>query len=208
MRRRSISRLGVASFALALVLVPVVWGQQRSSAPPRRAPGLYAIFETSMGRIVCRLFEQETPKAVANFVGLAEGTKEHLSPRTGRKIKKRFYDGLMFHRVIPNFIIQSGDPTATGRYTPGYTFEDEIRPNLKFDKPGRLAMANRGPNTNGSQFFITVAPAPHLNGKHTIFGEVVEGLDVARRIANVPRDATDKPIRPVLIQKVIIERVK
>jgi peptidyl-prolyl cis-trans isomerase A (cyclophilin A) len=191
-----------------LALSAVVGSQQRSSAPTRRAPGLYAIFETSMGRIVCRLFEQEAPKAVANFVGLAEGTKEHLSPRTGRKIKKRFYDGLMFHRVIPNFIIQSGDPTATGRYTPGYTFEDEIRPNLTFNKPGRLAMANRGPNTNGSQFFITVAPAPHLNGKHTIFGEVVEGMDVVRRIANVPRDATDKPIRPVLIQKVIIERVK
>ncbi|MCS6816570.1 MAG: peptidylprolyl isomerase [Blastocatellia bacterium] len=208
MRRMCVSSWGMMSFALALVLVSGVWGQQRPSAPARRAPGLYAIFETSMGRIVCRLFEQETPKTVANFVGLAEGTKEHLSPRTGRKIKKRFYDGLMFHRVIPNFIIQSGDPTATGRYTPGYTFEDEIRPNLKFDKPGRLAMANRGPNTNGSQFFITVAPAPHLNGKHTIFGEVVEGLDVARRIANVPRDATDKPINPVLIQKVIIERVK
>ncbi len=209
MRRTSAFSFGIVSVGVMLALALSVEGQRRSAAPSaRRAPGLYAIFETSMGRIVCRLFEQEAPKAVANFVGLAEGTKEHVSPRTGRKIKKRFYDGLMFHRVIPNFIIQSGDPTATGRYTPGYTFEDEIRPNLKFDKPGRLAMANRGPNTNGSQFFITVAPAPHLNGKHTIFGEVVEGLDVARRIANVPRDATDKPIRPVLIQRVIIERVK
>ncbi len=145
MRRTSAFSFGIVSVGVMLALALSVEGQRRSAAPSaRRAPGLYAIFETSMGRIVCRLFEQEAPKAVANFVGLAEGTKEHVSPRTGRKIKKRFYDGLMFHRVIPNFIIQSGDPTATGRYTPGYTFEDEIRPNLKFDKPGRLAMAVLG----------------------------------------------------------------
>lgn len=179
-----------------------------SMAPARRAPGLYAIITTTMGTIVCQLFEKETPKTVANFMDLAEGRKAYLSPRTGRMIKGRFYDGIQFHRVIPGFMIQAGDPTATGRYSPGFTFEDEIRPTLKFDRPGRLAMANRGPNTNGSQFFITVAATPHLNGKHTIFGQVVEGQAVANKISTVKRDANDKPIDPVRITRITFERVQ
>jgi len=199
--------------AVALIFAtPAAALQQKQKQPPvqpgKREPGLYAIFETSMGRIVCKLFEQDAPKAVANFVGLAEGTKEFISPMTGRKIKKRFYDGTTFHRVIPNFMIQGGDPTGTGRYNPGYKFEDEFKPHLKFDQVGRLAMANSGPNTNGSQFFITVAKTPHLNGKHTIFGQVVEGQKVADKIANVKRDAADRPREPVVIHKVIIERVQ
>ena len=142
-------------------------------------PGLYAVFHTSKGKIVCVLFEKEAPKTVANFTGLAEGTKEWTDPKTRTKVKKRFYDGLIFHRVIPNFMIQGGDPLGTGTGGPGYKFEDEFSANLKFDKPGRLAMANAGPNTNGSQFFITHVPTPHLNNAHTIFGEVKGSADQA-----------------------------
>lgn len=169
---------------------------------------VHAIIETNMGTIKLELFPDKAPKTVANFVGLAEGTKKWTHPFTGPKIHKRFYDGLLFHRVIPGFMIQGGDPLGTGQGNPGYQFEDEIVPDLKFNKPGVLAMANAGPNTNGSQFFITVAPAPHLNGKHTIFGRVVEGQAVVNKIANVPRDQqTNRPLKPVIMQKVTIERV-
>jgi len=166
----------------------------------------YAIFETNQGRIKCQLYPDKAPKTVANFVGLAEGTKEWTDPRTKENVKKPFYDGLIFHRVIPGFMIQGGDPLGNGTGGPGYEFEDEFDPALRFDQPGRLAMANAGsPNFTGSQFFITVAPTPHLNDKHTIFGQVVEGQDVANKIANVPRDSQDKPLQPVIIEKVTIE---
>jgi peptidyl-prolyl cis-trans isomerase A (cyclophilin A) len=160
-----------------------------------------------MGRIVCKLFDRQAPKTVANFVGLAEGTKEFIDISTGQKAKRRFYDGLIFHRVIPNFMIQGGDPMGRGMGGPGYQFEDEIAPGLTFDQTGRLAMANAGPNTNGSQFFITVAPTPWLNGHYSLFGQVVEGQDVANRIANVPRNAQDKPLKDVVMNKVTIEKV-
>lgn len=177
--------------------------------PEKREPGLYAIFDTSMGRIVCRLFEDQAPKTVANFVGLANGTKEWTDPKTSRKQKKRFYDGLIFHRVIPNFMIQGGDPLGMGVGGPGYKFEDEVTPALTFDRPGRLAMANSGPNTNGSQFFITHKETPWLNGKHTIFGQVVEGQDVVDRIGNVKTNpANNKPLTNVVMKKVTIQRVK
>lgn len=168
---------------------------------------VYAVIETNLGTIKAELFPDKAPKTVANFVELAEGKKWWTHPLTGRKSKSRFYDGLLFHRVIPHFMIQGGDPLGTGHGNPGYQFEDEIAPDLKFNKPGVVAMANAGPNTNGSQFFITVAPTPHLNGKHTIFGQVVEGMDVANKISRVPRDANDKPIKPVIMRKVTIERV-
>ena len=174
----------------------------------KRKPGLYATFETSLGKIVCELYEKEAPKTVANFVGLAKGTKEWTDPKTGQKVKKPFYDGLIFHRVIPNFMIQTGCPLGNGMGGPGYQFGDEFDPSLKFDKPGRLAMANSGPNTNGSQFFITHVPTPHLNGKHTIFGQVIEGQDIVTKIGAVPRDTRDKPLTPVVIKKLTIERVK
>lgn len=175
---------------------------------PKREKGMYATFETSMGNIVCKLFEKETPITVNNFVGLAEGTKEWTDPNTGQKVKKRFYDGLTFHRVIPNFMIQGGCPLGTGTGGPGYTFQDEIVPSLTFSKPGLLAMANAGPGTNGSQFFITHGPTPWLDTHHTIFGEVVEGQDVVVAIGNVPKGPGDKPVTPVIIKKVKIERVK
>src|ERR1700761_9272678 len=142
-------------------------------------PGLYAVINTSMGNIVCRLFEKEAPKTVANFRGLATGTKAWTDPATGKVKHTPLYAGTTFHRVISGFMIQGGDPLGTGEGTPGYQFEDEIDPNRNFAKPGVLAMANSGPNTNGCQFFITVAPTDWLTGKHTIFGEVVEGQDIA-----------------------------
>ena len=171
-------------------------------------PGLYAIFHTSQGDITCILFEKEAPKTIDNFVGLANGTKEWTDPKTGKKVKKRFYDGLIFHRVISNFMIQGGDPEGTGRGGPGYRFEDEFNSDLKFDKPGRLAMANSGPNTNGSQFFITTVPTPWLNNKHTIFGQVIEGQDVTDKIEEVKKGMGDKPLEDVVIQKLEIKKIK
>ena len=172
-----------------------------------RAAGTYAIFETSQGNIVVRLYEKEAPKTVANFVGLAEGTKEFTNEKTSQKEKRPFYDGLIFHRVIPQFMIQGGCPHGSGMGGPGYKFADEFHPSLNHSKAGFLSMANAGPNTNGSQFFITVAATPWLDNRHTIFGEVVEGQDVANKISNVPRDSGDRPRTPVTIQKLRIERV-
>ena len=172
-----------------------------------RAPGTYAVFDTTQGKIVIRLLEKEAPKTVANFVGLAEGAKEFQDAKTGQKVKRPFYDGLVFHRVIPNFMIQGGCPLGTGTGDPGYKFEDEFHSSLRHDKPGKLSMANSGPGTNGSQFFITVAPTEWLDNKHTIFGEVVEGLDIAVKISQLMRDRSDRPMEPVVLQKVRIERV-
>jgi peptidyl-prolyl cis-trans isomerase A (cyclophilin A) len=173
-----------------------------------RAAGTYAIFETSVGTIVCRLFEKDAPKTVANFVELADGKREWTHPSTRKKSKDRLYDGTIFHRVIPNFMIQGGDPLGTGTGGPGYQFEDETKDSPhKFDKPGKLAMANAGPNTNGSQFFITLAPTTWLTGKHTIFGEVVEGQDVAEKIVALPRNRQDRPNKDIVVKKVTIEKV-
>ena len=172
-----------------------------------RAAGTYAIFETSMGNIVVRLLDKEAPKTVENFIGLAEGTKEFTDAISGKKEKRPYYDGLIFHRVIPDFMIQGGCPRGDGRGGPGYSFADEFHPSLRHSKGGKLSMANSGPNTNGSQFFITVAPTPWLDNKHTIFGEVVEGMDVATKISELPRGANDKPKQAVELKSVKIETV-
>ncbi|HEX9759799.1 MAG TPA: peptidylprolyl isomerase [Candidatus Acidoferrales bacterium] len=172
-----------------------------------RTPGTYAIFETSQGRIVARLFDKEAPNTVANFVGLAEGTKEFTDSKTRQKSKRPFYNGLNFHRVIPDFMIQAGCPLGTGTGDPGYRFPDEFHSSLQHDRPGKLSMANAGPNTNGSQFFITVAATPWLDGRHAIFGEVIEGQDVADKISKLPRDGQDRPCTAVVMQSVTIERV-
>lgn len=172
-----------------------------------RDPGLYAILETSQGDIVAKLFEKETPKTVANFVGLAEGSKEFTDPKSGQKAKRPFFDGLTFHRVIPSFMIQGGCPLGTGTGGPGYRFEDEFHKSLRHDKAGKLSMANSGPNTNGSQFFVTVAATPWLDNRHSIFGEVIEGQDVANKISEVSRDSSDRPRTPVILKHVRIERV-
>ncbi len=173
-----------------------------------RQPGVYAIFDTSEGTIVCRLFEQDAPVTVKNFIELAEGSREWTDPRTRSKSKAPLYHGTIFHRVIPDFMIQGGDPAGTGMGGPGYQFQDETKGSPhKFDKAGKLAMANSGPNTNGSQFFITVVPTPWLTGNHTIFGEVVEGQDIVDKITKVPRGRQDKPNKDVVLQSVTIERV-
>ena len=166
-----------------------------------------ALFTTSEGNFKIRLFDQEVPNTVANFVGLAEGTKDFTDPKTGQKTKRPFYDGLAFHRVIDGFMLQGGCPLGTGTGGPGYKFADEFNPKLRHSKPGMLSMANSGPNTNGSQFFVTLAATPWLDNKHSVFGEVVEGMDVVKKIGSVPTaKPSDKPIKPVVIQSVKIER--
>jgi len=165
---------------------------------------LYATLETSEGTIVVRLFSKDAPKTVANFVGLASGEKEWKDPTTLQPTKKPLYDGTIFHRVIPNFMIQGGDPLGQGVGGPGYNFEDEFQGERTFSKPGILAMANRGPNTNGSQFFITVAPTDWLNRRHTIFGDVVKGYETVDKISKVPTAGANKPLTPVVIKKVTI----
>ena len=165
---------------------------------------LYATLETSKGTLVVKLFSKDAPKTVANFVGLATGEKEWKDPATLQMTKRPLYNGTIFHRVIPNFMIQGGDPLGQGVGGPGYTFEDEFKSGRVFDKPGILAMANRGPATNGSQFFITVAPTPWLNNHHTIFGEVVKNYDVVDKITKVQRDPRDRPLEPITLKKVTI----
>ncbi len=175
---------------------------------PDLKPGLYAILETTLGEITCELFREKAPKTVDNFVGLTNGTREFTDTKTGQRVKRRFYDGLIFHRVIPEFMIQGGCPQGTGTGGPGYKFEDEFAPGLGFDQPGRLAMANAGANTNGSQFFITVAPTKWLNNHHTIFGQVVKGQDVVDKISTTSRDRSDRPKTPVTMSAVKIVEVK
>ncbi|HET7174092.1 MAG TPA: peptidylprolyl isomerase [Nocardioidaceae bacterium] len=172
------------------------------------AENLYATLSTNRGDIVLQLFPDHAPTTVANFVGLAEGTKEWTDPKTGKASSAPFYDGLTFHRVIAGFMIQGGCPVGTGTGGPGYTFKDEFHPELAFGKPYLLAMANAGPGTNGSQFFVTVAPTPHLNRHHTIFGEVAdqESRDVVDAIATTPTDRSDRPRDPVAIDRVTVER--
>ena len=176
----------------------------------QREPGLYMRFETTMGSINCKLFEKEAPVTVRTMVGLALGTKSYVDPRTKQTVTgKRFFDGLTFHRVIKKFMIQGGDPLGNGTggpEGPGFPFKDEFVPSLKFDVPGRLAMANAGPLTNGSQFFITEFPYPSLNMRHTIFGQC-ENLDVVSAITKVPTKQNDMPVTPVVIKRVVVQRV-
>src|SRR6187397_3647534 len=169
---------------------------------------VFATFVTTEGTFKARLFDQEAPKTVENFVGLAEGTKEWTDPRTNQKVRQPYYDGVIFHRVIDGFMIQGGDPLGQGIGGPGYTFADEFHPKLRHTKAGILSMANRGPNTNGSQFFITLAPTPHLDDHHSVFGELVEGMDTLRAIGKVPTNGkAGMPLKPVVIKSVRIERV-
>jgi len=170
-------------------------------------PGVYARFDTTEGSFTVKLFEQEAPNTVANFVGLAEGSKEWKDPVTGEKKRTPFYDGVTFHRIINGFMIQGGDRLGQGTGGPGFQFADEFHPSLRHDRAGILSMANAGANTNGSQFFITLGPTPHLDRRHSVFGAVVEGLDVVRKIGGVPTGRQDRPVTPVVMNKVTIERV-
>jgi len=173
----------------------------------RVQPGTYAVFDTTEGSFTIRLFDQEAPNTVANFVGLAEGTKEWKDPASGKKQTGPYYDGVTFHRVISGFMIQGGDRLGTGTGGPGYNFGDEFHPNLRHSRAGILSMANAGPNTNGSQFFITLGPTPHLDNRHSVFGEVVEGLDVVKKIGAVPTGRQDRPVKPVVMNHVTIKRI-
>lgn len=194
---------------LACLAVPFLafseGNKKETKAAMPKSESLIARFETNQGNFRVQLFPAEAPATVSNFVGLAKGVKEFTDPKTGAKTKKAFYDGLIFHRVIPDFMIQGGDPLGTGTGGPGYNFQDEFDSPRTFDKPGILAMANAGPNTNGSQFFITVAATPWLNKRHTIFGEVIEGYNVVEKISKVQRGPNDRPNTPVIINKLVIE---
>jgi peptidyl-prolyl cis-trans isomerase A (cyclophilin A) len=167
---------------------------------------VYADFATTEGNFTVRLYDEEAPKTVENFVGLAEGTKEWTDPRTNKKVKTPYYDGVVFHRVIDGFMIQGGDPLGQGIGGPGYNFADEFHPNARHSKAGILSMANRGPNTNGGQFFITLGPTPHLDDRHSVFGEVVDGMDVIRKIGSTPTGERDRPIKDIAITSIGIRR--
>src|SRR5580658_2103 len=205
--------------ALAAYAALTVFAQQSTSQEIPDAPqatpvamtvpnGPYVVIDTSMGRITCQFYQKQAPNAVANFIGLAEGTKDWTDPVTKKKMHhKPYFDGTTFHRVIPEFMIQGGDPTGTGMGDPGFSFDDEFDPNLNFDRPGRLAMANSGPNTNGSQFFITEAAYDTLNQHYTLFGQCDDSsVLVVTTIARVQRDSQDKPLEPVVLKKVTIVR--
>jgi peptidyl-prolyl cis-trans isomerase A (cyclophilin A) len=170
------------------------------------AEELIATLHTTLGPIAIRLFPDHAPETVANFVGLADGSRQWRHPETGQPGTGPLYNGTIFHRVIDGFMIQGGDPMGDGRGGPGYEFKDEFHPGLRFDRPYLLAMANAGPGTNGSQFFITVGPTPHLNNRHTIFGEVVQGSEVVDAIAKAPTGRNDRPLTDVILESVTIER--
>jgi peptidyl-prolyl cis-trans isomerase A (cyclophilin A) len=191
--------------SIAALLIALFTGVLVAAAQEKKDP-LYATFKTSMGEVVIQLYDDKAPKTVANFVGLATGSKEWTDPKSREKVKRPLYNGTIFHRVIPGFMIQGGDPLGTGTGGPGYRFEDEFHPDLKHSKTGILSMANAGPNTNGSQFFITHKATPWLDGRHSVFGEVVKGQNVVDAIANVSRDFRDRPIKDVVVQEVIISR--
>ena len=220
-------------FALAVTLGTQVLAQAPQATPPPQTPasassqalpdapstssnakapvvptGPTAVIDTTMGRLTCKLYDTQAPETVANFIGLAEGTKDWTDAATLKKVHgKPFYNGTTFHRVIPGFMIQGGDKAGNGTGDPGYYFKDEFDPSLAFDEPGRLAMANSGPNTNGSQFFITEAPVEQLNGKHTIFGQCdAHSVLLVASIARVARNQEDKPDTPVVIDKITIVR--
>ena len=168
---------------------------------------VFAHFTTSEWNFTARLFDAETPNTVANFTGLADGSKDWTDPRTGRKVKQPYFNGTIFHRVIGGFMIQGGDPLGQGTGGPGYTFSDEFHPKLRHSKPGILSMANRGPNTNGGQFFITLDATPWLDNKHSVFGEIVEGMDVVQKIGSTATSKPgDRPLKPITIESVTIER--
>jgi peptidyl-prolyl cis-trans isomerase A (cyclophilin A) len=200
--------VAVAAFAFAQTSTNLPDAPQATADVLTKPNGPTVVMDTSMGRITCQFYQRQAPKAVANFIALAEGTKDWTDPVTRTVMHhKPYFDGTTFHRVIPQFMIQGGDPTGTGMGNPGYKFDDEFDPNLNFDKPGKLAMANSGPNTNGSQFFITEVPVPYLNQHYTLFGQCDDAsVEVVKAIARVPSNGANKPNTPVVLKKVTIVR--
>jgi len=199
-------RLLLALLSSASIVVPAQ--MPVATVTPPREPGLYMRLETTSGTITARLYEAEAPATVQNLVSLAEGKKPFKDPKTGQMVRRPFYNGVAIHRVIPGFMVQMGDPTGTGAYDPGFSVPDEFSASLRFDRPGRLGMANTGDKNSGNcQFFITEVPTPHLNNLHTVFGQVVEGQDVVQKIGSAPRNADDKPRSAVMIKRLVFERV-
>ena len=208
-------RKTIVAFTVLFSISLMSQAKPATSAAPRKptastaaaAPAPAAIIDTTAGKLTCTLFPKKAPIGVANFIGLANGTKDWTNTATGRKMHGvPLYNGTIFHRVIPDFMIQGGDPEGTGRGGPGYTFADEFHESLRHTKPGLLSMANRGPNTNGSQFFVTVAATPWLDNKHSIFGEIVEGMDVVKKIGSTATSKPgDRPVKPITVQSVTIE---
>jgi peptidyl-prolyl cis-trans isomerase A (cyclophilin A) len=202
----------IAMSALLLLVSANVWAADSVKADKKeekakpKGKQMIAVMETSMGTFKVKLFNEESPKTVENFVGLAEGTTEWTDPKSGKKEKKPMYNGTIFHRVIPNFMLQGGDPAGNGTGGPGFKIKDEFNAKLKHSKPGILSMANAGPDTGGSQFFVTVAATPWLDGKHAIFGEVVEGYDIVEKISKTKTGPGDKPVENVVLKSVKIER--
>lgn len=188
-------------FLVVLMGIVTVEGQEQKGS-------LFATLKTTMGDVVILLFEDKAPNTVANFVGLATGTKEWMDPKSGQRVERPLYSGTIFHRVIPDFMIQGGDPLGTGRGGPGYRFADEFHPDLRHSKPGILSIANAGPNTNGSQFFITHKATPWLDGRHSVFGEVVRGQEVVNAMGSVPRDSSNRPLKDIVLLEVVITRGK
>jgi peptidyl-prolyl cis-trans isomerase A (cyclophilin A) len=195
-------------YVAALIVMSLGWHAEATTKnkPNKKGKEMIAVFETNMGTFKAKLFADKSPKTVENFVGLADGTKEWTDPKTGKQVKRPFYDGLIFHRVIPDFMIQGGCPLGNGTGGPGYKFADEFHPSLKHDKAGYLSMANAGPNTNGSQFFVTVAATPWLDNRHAIFGEVIEGMDLVIQISKAKTRPGDKPVEDIKILKLTIEK--
>jgi len=206
---KGVWRAALLLTAAALAVAPrAILADEAKSAGWKSQAGKYAVLDTSEGKIVCLLYAKEAPKTVENFVGLATGAKEFTDPVTRSQAKRPFFDGTKFHRIIPGFMIQGGDPLGTGVGGPGFTIDDEFVPSLTFNEKGMLAMANTGrPHTGGSQFFITTAATTWLNGKHTIFGKVVEGQDIVDRICSTLGSREGKPTKDVVINKLTIETV-
>jgi len=198
--------MDMKNFGIVALILLLLLAGFAAEGKKKKMDKTYAIFDTSPGQIVVELFPQEAPLTVKNFVGLVNGEQAWLDPISKELEKKPLYNGTIFHRVIPKFMIQGGDPVGNGTGGPGYKFEDEFSDKLKFDRIGRLAMANSGRNTNGSQFFITVAKTPWLDKHHTIFGQVVQGQEVVDKIANVERGPNDKPVKDVVLEKVTISK--
>jgi len=211
---RLIPTLTAAFAGVVFALTSASYAQELPDSPKATGAALTVpngptvVMDTSIGRITCQFYQKQAPKTVANFIALSEGTRNWIDPGTKQiQRNKKYFDGTTFHRVIPGFMIQGGDPTGTGMGDPGYAFEDEIDPNLNFDRPGRLAMANSGPNTNGSQFFITEQGYSSLNHHYSLFGQCDEpSVQVVKAIARVARDRNDKPYTPVVLKKVTIVR--
>ena len=210
MKRLLLVLLILASIAFAQTATKKSSTKKKAAATPAATAGPVAVFDTTAGTMRCTLFPKQAPKTVDNFIGLAQGTKQWKDPLHGNPMTRPLYNGTIFHRVIPNFMVQGGDPLGNGEGGPGYSFEDEFSPTLKFDRPGRLAMANSGPNTNGSQFFITEAPTPWLDGKHTIFGQCdAPTVAMVKKMARMARDpSNDRPFDPVKINQITIEQTK